>query len=37
MLPHKLKKKLDDRKAAAAFRQLSSGNSLVDFAANDYL
>lgn len=37
MLPHKLQKKLDDRKAAAAFRQLSSGNSLVDFASNDYL
>jgi 8-amino-7-oxononanoate synthase len=37
MLAPKLQKKLDDRKAAAAFRQLSSRDSLVDFASNDYL
>lgn len=37
MLPTKLQKKLEDRKAAAAFRQLPSGHSLVDFVSNDYI
>ncbi|MFT6416000.1 MAG: 8-amino-7-oxononanoate synthase [Dokdonia sp.] len=37
MLPNKLQKKLEDRKAAHAFRQLPTAYSLVDFASNDYV
>ncbi|RNC88376.1 MAG: pyridoxal phosphate-dependent aminotransferase family protein [Winogradskyella sp.] len=37
MLPKKLHKKLEDRKANNAYRQLSSANFPVDFSSNDYL
>ena len=37
MLPKKLQKKLNDRKANNAFRQLGSTSNLVDFSSNDYL
>lgn len=37
MLPKKLNKKLQDRKANNAFRQLGSKSELVDFSSNDYL
>ena len=37
MLPKKLNKKLDDRKANNAFRELGSNSKLVDFSSNDYL
>ncbi|WP_299366001.1 pyridoxal phosphate-dependent aminotransferase family protein [Winogradskyella sp.] len=36
-LPKKLYKKLEDRKANNAFRQLGTSNTLVDFSSNDYL
>lgn len=37
MLPKKLHKKLDARKANNAFRKLGSNMDLVDFSSNDYL
>lgn len=37
MLPKKLNKKLEDRKANNAFRELGSKSKLVDFSSNDYL
>ncbi|EDP71076.1 8-amino-7-oxononanoate synthase [Flavobacteriales bacterium ALC-1] len=37
MLPKKLHKKLENRNANNAFRQLSADSSLVDFSSNDYL
>lgn len=37
MLPKKLHKKLEERKANNAFRQLGKSNTLVDFSSNDYL
>ncbi|MDT0557922.1 pyridoxal phosphate-dependent aminotransferase family protein [Ichthyenterobacterium sp. W332] len=37
MLPKKLNKKLQERKAKNAFRQLGSNSNLVDFSSNDYL
>ncbi|WP_430466979.1 aminotransferase class I/II-fold pyridoxal phosphate-dependent enzyme [Winogradskyella ouciana] len=37
MLPKKLNKKLEDRKANNAFRELGSNSKLVDFSSNDYL
>ncbi|WP_299113854.1 pyridoxal phosphate-dependent aminotransferase family protein [uncultured Winogradskyella sp.] len=37
MLPKKLHKKLEERKANNAFRQLGNSNALVDFSSNDYL
>lgn len=37
MLPKKLNKKLEDRKANNAFRELGSSSKLVDFSSNDYL
>lgn len=37
MLPKKLHKKLEERKANNALRQLGTQNNLVDFSSNDYL
>ncbi len=37
MLPKKLHKKLEERKADRAFRKLGQSNELVDFSSNDYL
>ncbi|BAO75788.1 aminotransferase class I/II-fold pyridoxal phosphate-dependent enzyme [Winogradskyella sp. PG-2] len=37
MLPKKLNKKLNARKANNAFRQLGSSSTLIDFSSNDYL
>ena len=37
MLPKKLSKKLEKRKADNAFRQLGNSKDLVDFSSNDYL
>ncbi|WP_111682436.1 aminotransferase class I/II-fold pyridoxal phosphate-dependent enzyme [Winogradskyella tangerina] len=37
MLPKKLQKKLEERKANNAFRQLGSTHARVDFSSNDYL
>lgn len=37
MLPEKLHKKVEDRKANNAFRQLGERNNLIDFSSNDYL
>ncbi|WP_109302251.1 pyridoxal phosphate-dependent aminotransferase family protein [Aquimarina sp. AU474] len=37
MLPKKLIKKLDDRKANNAIRRLGIENTLIDFSSNDYL
>lgn len=37
MLPKKLNKKLQDRKAKNALRQLGTSKNLVDFSSNDYL
>ena len=35
--PKKLQNKINDRKENNSFRQLSSGNGVVDFSSNDYL
>ena len=37
MLPKKLQKKIDDRKASNSFRELGKHNNLIDFSSNDYL
>ena len=37
VLPKKLNKKLEDRKAENAFRKLGATKGLVDFSSNDYL
>lgn len=37
MLPKKLQKKIDDRKAYNSFRKLGEQNNLIDFSSNDYL
>lgn len=37
VLPKKLNKKLEDRKAENAFRELGASKGLVDFSSNDYL
>ncbi|WP_299128548.1 pyridoxal phosphate-dependent aminotransferase family protein [uncultured Winogradskyella sp.] len=37
MLPKKLHKKLEERKANNAFRRLGSNSNLIDFSSNDYL
>ncbi|KAB1069657.1 8-amino-7-oxononanoate synthase [Tamlana haliotis] len=37
MFPEKLHRKLENRKAENALRQLGTGNQLIDFSSNDYL